>query len=235
MLSICLRENDLETAKLSFQSRRIEKISHVMPRVIDISGCVGPDRDKTEAFIKSVFSDAYQADISVHYPYLISVSNQDGAILAAAGFRYADKEPLFLEQYTAVPIEQVLSENYVQEIKRREIAEIGSLASTGSGAAVFLFAALASYLDFKQVLYTVVTGTRDLHRHLKMLGLQPQKICEAGQQQLLTTSDDWGSYYRTNPCVLAGSVRDGVASLQRTLGSVYQNRTPFHYYTGKLS
>lgn len=235
MLSIYLRENDLETAKLSFQSRRVQKISHVMPKVIDISGQVEPDRVKTEAFIKSVFSDAYQADISIHYPYLISVSNQDGEILAAAGFRYAHKEPLFLEQYTGAPIEQVLSANYGQEVKRREIAEIGSLASTGSGASIFLFAALASYLDFKQVRYTVVTGTRDLQRHLKMLGLQPQKICDAGQQQLLATSDNWGSYYNTNPCVLAGSVRNGVANLQRMLGSVYQNQIPFRYYTGKLS
>lgn len=235
MLSIYLRENDLETAKLSFQSRRVQKISRVMPKVIDISGRVGPDRKKTEAFIKSVFSNAYQANISVHYPYLISVSNQEGEILAAAGFRYAHKEPLFLEQYTAMPIEQVLTDSYGQEIKRREIAEIGSLASIGSGASVFLFAALASYLDFKQVQYAVITGTRDLRRHLKMLGLQPQKICEASQQQLLATTDDWGSYYNTKPYVLVGSVRDGVASLQRTLGSVYENQIPFHYYTGKLS
>ncbi|MBU0655655.1 MAG: thermostable hemolysin [Gammaproteobacteria bacterium] len=235
MLSLYLRENDLETARLSFQSRRVAKISHIMPRVIDISGSIGPDRDKAEAFIKSVFNDAYHAEISVSYPYLISVSNHEGEILAAAGFRYAHKEPVFLEQYTQAPIEQELSRLYGEDIARRDIAEIGSLASVGGGASVFLFAALASYLDFKQVQYTVVTGTRDLHRHLKMLGLQPQKICDAGQQQLQGSADNWGSYYTTSPCVLAGSVRDGVKSLQRTLGSVYENQIPFHYYTGKLS
>lgn len=83
--------------------------------------------------------------------------------------------------------------------------------------------------------YTVATGTHDLHRHLKTLGLRPQKICDAGQQQLQESSDDWGSYYATCPCVLAGSVRQGVESLRRTLGSVYENQTPFRYYTGKLS
>lgn len=137
MLSLYLRENDLETARLSFQSRRVAKISGIMPRVIDISGSVGPDRARTEAFIKSVFSNTYQADISVRYPYLISVSNQAGEILAAAGFRYAHKEKLFLEQYTTGAIEQELASLYGENLSRRHIAEIGSLASVGGGGLPF--------------------------------------------------------------------------------------------------
>lgn len=235
MLSLYLRENDLATAKLSFQSRRVARISHISPKVIDITGSIGPDRQKVETFIKAVFHDAYQADIAIHYPYLISVSNEAGEILAAAGFRYAHENPLFLEQYTATPIEQELTALYSKPVTRRDIVEIGSLASMGSGAAVFLFAALASYLDFKQVQYTVVTGTDDLHRHLKMLGLQPQKVCDADPTLLQADSDDWGSYYATQPCVLTGSVQHGVASLHRTLGSVYETQSPFRYHTGKLS
>lgn len=235
MLSLYLRENDLATAKLSFQSRRVARISHISPKVIDITGSIGPDRQKVETFIKAVFHDAYQADIAVHYPCLISVSNDAGEILAAAGFRYAHKSPLFLEQYTATPIEQELTALYGKPVTRRDIVEIGSLASMGSGASVFLFAALASYLAFKQVQYTVVTGTHDLYRHLKMLGLQPQKVCDADPTRLQVDSDDWGSYYATQPCVLTGSVVHGVESLQRTLGSVYENQVPFRYHTGKLS
>jgi hypothetical protein len=235
MLSLYLRENAQATAKLSFQSRRVAKISHISPKVIDITGSIGPDRQKVETFIKGVFCDAYHADISIHYPYLISVSNEAGEILAAAGFRYAAENPLFLEQYTATPIEQELSALYGKPVTRRDIVEIGSLASMGSGASVFLYAALASYLAFKQIQYTVVTGTHDLYRHLKVLGLQPQKVCDAAQTQLQADSDDWGSYYATHPCVLTGSVQHGVESLQRTLGSVYENQMPLRYHTGKLS
>ncbi|WMP18726.1 thermostable hemolysin [Thiothrix lacustris] len=235
MLSLYLRENDLATAKLSFHSRRVAKICHLMPKVIDITGSFGPDRQKVETFIKAVFQDAYHADISIHYPYLISVCNEAGDILAAAGFRYAYKSPLFLEQYLATPIEQELTTLYDKPVTRRDIVEIGSLASLGSGASVFLYAALASYLAFKQVQYTVVTGTDDLYRHLKMLGLQPQKICEADQTRLQGEGDDWGSYYATRPCVLTGSVQHGVESLRRTLGSVYESQMPLRYYMGKLS
>lgn len=235
MLSLSLRENDLATAKLSFHSRRVAKISHVMPKTVDITGSLGPDRQKVETFIKGVFHDAYEADISIHYPYLISVSNEAGDILAAAGFRYAHEDLLFLEQYTVTPIEQELAVLYGKPVTRRDIVEIGSLASLGGGASVFLFAALASYLNFRRVQYTVVTGTHDLHRHLKMLGLQPQTVCAADPALLQVDSDDWGSYYATQPCVLTGSVQHGVESLHRTLGSVYEAHSPFRYYTGKLS
>lgn len=235
MLSLYLRENDLATAKLSFQSRRVAKISHISPKTIDITGNLDPNRAKVERFIKGVFHEAYHADISIHYPYLISVSNEVGEILAAAGFRYAHKEALFLEQYTTTPIEQELSVLYDKSVTRRDIVEIGSLASMGSGASVFLYAALASYLAFKQIQYTVVTGTQDLYRHLKMLGLQPQTVCDAKQTQLQSDNDDWGSYYATCPCVLTGSVARGVESLHRTLGSVYENQMPLRYHTGMLS
>jgi len=235
VLSLYLRENDRETAKLSFQSRRIEKIRLVMPKTIDICGSVGPDRQKAETFIKSVFRTAYDAGISIRYPYLISVSNAEGEILAAAGFRYAHHSPLFLEQYTRTPIEQELSVLYGKDLARREIVEIGSLASAGGGASVFLFAALASYLNFKKISHTVFTGTDSLYRNLKMLGLRPQTLCAAHQTQLQGSADNWGRYYQTCPRVLVGSVQHGVESLHQALGSVYEEQLPFRYYTGELS
>lgn len=236
MISVYLRENELETAKLSFQGRRIEKISHLIPQVVDITERIGTDRLKTELFIKQVFRQTYAATIEVHYPQLISISNHEGTILAAAGFRYAQEEPLFLEQYTLQPIEQALTNLYRKPIARHEVVEIGSLASAGSGASIFLFAALASYLDFKQIRYTVVTGTSDLYRHLKSLGLQPHILCEAQQNYLQFYKDDWGSYYTTQPKVLAGSIQEGVKSLQHTLGSVYeQPLASFCYHQEQLS
>lgn len=223
MLSLNLREDALEMATLQFQSRRVQRISHVMPKVIDITGSIGSDRERVETFITTIFHDTYAANIHVHYPYLISVSNQDGTILAAAGFRYADQQPLFLEQYTAAPIEQELTCLYAQVVQRREIVEIGALASSGNGSSVFLFAALASYLDVKGIRYTVVTSTSNLQRHLRVLGLQPQIVCTAHCEHLHSPDDDWGSYYDTQPRVLVGSVQQGVQSLQQTLGSIYEH------------
>ena len=57
----------------------------------------------------------------------MSVRDAGGTILAAVGFRYAKEEPLFLENYTGAPIEQVL------RTPRERIAEIGNLASAGGG------------------------------------------------------------------------------------------------------
>jgi hypothetical protein len=100
-----------------------------------------------EAFIRAVYVRSYKADIAVSYPILMSVRDAGGTILAAVGFRYAKEEPLFLENYTGAPIEQVL------RTPRERIAEIGNLASAGGGASIFLFAALASYLNFKGIDY----------------------------------------------------------------------------------
>ena len=150
MLKLSYQENDINTANLYLQQSQVERISKLLPSVVSITGLFAPERKRVESFIKQVYAKSYGADISVDYPMLMSVQNTEGKILAAVGFRYAEKESLFLENYTEKPIEEVL------KTKRSRIVEIGNLASAGKGASIFLFAALSSYLNSKDIEYASI-------------------------------------------------------------------------------
>ncbi len=220
MLKLTYQENDLNTAHLYLKEGRARKISPLNPTIVNITGLCAPERKRVEDFIKTIYKDSYDADISVDYPVLMSVRNPDGDILAAVGFRYAEHEPLFLEQYTQTPIETEL------KCQRSEIVEIGNLASAGQGASAFLFAALASYLDNKNIRYAAITGTDFLHRYFERVGLKPRKICDATLNDIQQDGQKWGTYYNTQPRVLVGSVNMGVKRLKAMLGVKFKDCRP---------
>lgn len=220
MLNLSFNENNLVTGNLLMNTRQVQRISKLTPSVVSITGLLEPERARVEAFIKTVYAQSYDADIAVAYPTLMSIRNESGDILAAVGFRYAYEEPLFLERYTAHPIDDIL------KTSRHRIVEIGNLASAGGGASIFLFAALASYLNDKGIEFATVTGTDYLHRVFRKLGLKPMVICDASLDAVQEDGQSWGSYYDTNPKVLAGSVGKGVERLRKALGAEYHSCRP---------
>jgi hypothetical protein len=222
MLKLKFHEGNLNTANLYFAQDKLKK-TKLSPVVIDITTRLQPERERVEAFIRDIYKREYNADITISYPILMSIRDAQGNILAALGFRYAADEPLFLEQYTHEPIEDIL------QAPRAEIAEVGNLASAGGGASLFLFAAIASYLTAKDIKYITITGTDFLHRYFKGLGLQPQKICDANLTSLNSDGQNWGSYYDKNPRVLAGSLPHAIEKLKQSLGTEYKARRPRFY------
>lgn len=220
MLRLQFQENNLNTANLYLQEGRVARLSPLTPSVVSITGLFEPERGRVEDFIKAVYKQSYNADIEVNYPVLMSVRNADGDILAAVGFRYAKDEPLFLEHYTKEPIEKLL------DCLRHEVVEIGNLASAGQGASAFLFAALASYLNNKNIRYAAITGTDFLHRYFERAGLRPRKICDADVKAVQHDLQNWGSYYDMQPRVLAGSVETGVRRLKAMLGAEFEDCRP---------
>lgn len=214
--------NNPQNAQLLFDTARIRHLTSLTPSVIDIIRCFMPERLRVEAFIRDIYHLHYGADIAVTYPTLMSVRNANGEILAAVGFRLASEAPLFLEQYTRQPIEQVLGSLYHEQIARHEIVEIGNLASAGKGASIFLFGAIASYLLNRGIRYATVTGTEQLRKRFHLLGLQPHTICNADRTLLDAAQNNWGSYYAAQPKVLAGSLEASMQQLNRQLGALYQ-------------
>lgn len=222
MYALDFTENSKKTARLVFDKDVLSHLTPLAPTAIDITPRFAPERQRVENFIQGIYRDIYGADISVTYPTLMSVRDVRGHILAAAGFRSAANEALFLEQYTQEPVEDVLSRLSMRSVPRSEIAEIGNLASEGKGASVFLFAAIASYLLHQGIYYATVTGTDQLHRRFKTLGLNPYVICDASIEKLETEQKNWGSYYDTQPRVLAGSLEASMQQLNAKLGACYQ-------------
>lgn len=213
-------ENGLDTAQLSFSKLKMLSQLKAKPSLVSILPAFAKDREEVEHFIAGIYAKAYGARIQVHYPVLMSVRNEQGTLLAATGFRPADAETLFLEQYLDCPIENILN------VPRSQIVEIGNLASDGGGASLFLFAALSAYLHHKGYTQAVVTSTDFLEQRFEQMGLRPMRHAPADPALLNAQGEEWGSYYNTQPHVISGSVAGGYKRLQRQLGAEYHSYRP---------
>lgn len=209
------QENGSFTAQLRFNRKKRLNFLTIRPKVISILPAFAKEREAVEHFIMDVYAASYGARIDIHYPTLMSIQDEAGTILAAAGFRYAAEETLFLEQYLTAPVEQILN------TPRNRIVEIGNMASGGGGASSFLFAALSAYLNHRSFTDAVITGTDFIEKRLRSLGLRPRRLAAADPALLRDNGENWGRYYDTNPHVLAGSIGKGYQKLQRTLGAEY--------------
>ena len=118
----------------------------------------------------------------------------------------AGKDSLFLEHYLETSVEQLLSRSLGHAVSRRDIVEVGNLASTGKGAALILFLVLANFLEQRGVRYAVVTATRSLHQFFVASGFDPIELGPANPARLPDGGAAWGRYYDENPRVLAGCV-----------------------------
>lgn len=217
MLQVALKNDEGVANSLFYNALRLKRFTTLTPKVIAITSLYSPERRRVERFLEREFNQAYNARITEHYPILMSVQDDEGKILGALGFRFANDESLFLEQYLDKPIESVLTEVHAGAATRNEIVEVGSLASHGNGASIFLFTALTAYLAQQGKQFITVTATDFLHRYFTRLGVEPLLLGHAEQARLADGGVSWGSYYKTRPRILAGQVLPSYKKLQRHL------------------
>lgn len=219
MLNITFK-NNLEIPRcLSFSGKKIRKFSKLKPSVISINDIFSPERRRVEEFIEYIYEKNYGAKIISHYPILMSVRDANDNIIAALGFRYAAQEDLFLESYLDEAIESSLGKKFRTDIDREQVVEVGSLASLGNGASIFLFTALATYLQQQNIEYVSVTATKFLRSYFKKIGLNPKEISFADNSKLIDGGSSWGSYYDTEPQVIAGTLSSACNLLKRRLSA----------------
>lgn len=187
----------------------------LLSRVIRFDDPHQAERRRVEAFIEDSYASAWGSQISVHYPTLMSVQDEKGEIYAVVGFRSAAEEPLFLEQYLDAPVESALTTLLGAAVGRGAVVEIGSLASNGRGATIFLFAALARHLLASGAEFAVATATDALRGIFHRAGLGSLKLATANPDRLIDHGLSWGAYYRADPEVLAGSIRAACEPLDR--------------------
>ena len=187
----------------------------LLSRVIRFDDPHQAERRRVEAFIEDSYASAWGSQISVHYPTLMSVQDERGAIYAVVGFRSAAEEPLFLEQYLDAPVESALTTLLGVAVGRGAVVEIGSLASNGRGATIFLFAALARHLLASGSEFAVATATDALRGIFHRAGLGSLKLATVNLDWLIDYGLSWGAYYQANPEVLAGSIRAACEPLDR--------------------
>ena len=188
-------------------TRRSETL-HVLPRPAASS------RMLVERFIEDRFLDRFGSVVSEHYPILLSLQNEAGAVLATLGLRGAAGESLFLEHYFDEPIERVIWQALGVRPARADILEIGSLASVGRGASARLVAATALYLASCPYRYAVVTATEELRRMLDSFDFAWRALGPARADRLPDFGRSWGHYYEQAPMILMGEIRQGSKRVQ---------------------
>ncbi len=168
-----------------------------------------PRRDEAERFIQSVFLRHHAARVTSFAPELLLIETPE-QVLAAAGWRGAGEQPLFLERYLDDPVEVLLARLTGQPLSRDRVVEVGHLASEKPGASLHVIVALARHLAQSGYEWVVFTATRELVRLFTRLGLPLLALAKADPARLGDAAKAWGRYYDTQPVVVAGRIRQGL-------------------------
>ena len=173
-----------------------------------------PERATAEAFVKTVFKDAYDARLTTFYPLLMSIVWPDSRYAAIAGVRPAGAEKLFSEHYLEAPIEELLGE------RREKIVEIGNLAPASAGQARWLICTLTAFLGGAGFTHVVFTAVPRLYNAFRRMGLPLHKHTDARPECLPAAEvREWGSYYNSSPAVYSGDIRVGERAFRKLMAT----------------
>jgi len=143
----------------------------------------------------------YNADITNFPKAIIGLVDTRDKIHAAAGLRDAS-EPYFSEYYLDAPVEAVLGCVTRGRVDRRKIVEVSCLASRTPAISVRFMSELVLYgeeLGFDWAFFTATSRLEKLLRRMR-LPLISLGIASASR---VPNPEMWGSYYETDPRVLA--------------------------------
>lgn len=170
-------------------------------------------RAEAETLIAREFQRKHQAEIRYFLPQLLSLRCA-GTLTAAVGLQAATQGPLFLEQYLPQPIEQLLSVQSGQEVKREHILEIGNLVSARAGSSLLLMVALSELIAASRFRWVTFTATDEVQSLLSKLHYQPILLAAASAEKL-QHPQVWGAYYQKHPQVMAGMALPAITSARR--------------------
>jgi hypothetical protein len=174
-----------------------------------------PCRAEVEDFIRGVYHRHYGASIQAFTPVLVSLADASGHVVAAAGYRSAGAGALYLERYLREPIEEELGWHSERPITRREVVEVGHLASSQAGAGRRLMLLLGPHLAQQRFRWAVATLTQQLRQMMGRIGVAPLALAAADPAALGEEAVFWGSYYEHAPLVLAGEIQPALRRLAR--------------------
>lgn len=172
-------------------------------------------RGVVEDFIRGVYRERYGADVQQFAPVLVSLRDEDGALVSAAGYRSGDLGPLFLESYLDAPVERLLATASQPTPDRARIVEVAHLAAGRAGEGRRLILLLGPHLAAQGLQWVVSTLTEELRHLFARLGIAPMALGIADPSVLGAEAARWGSYYDHRPLVLAGRIEPALEMLAR--------------------
>lgn len=171
-----------------------------------------PLRANAEAFIAQRFDQVHEAQVSRFMPLLLVLHDGQQRIRSAIGVRDASQEPLYLEHYLDEPVDRAIALKQRPSFtfpQRRDIVEVGNLASIDRHATRELFRLLALFMIRHRFRWIVFTGCASLRRSFEKMRLPLLTLGRANQAQLPANQQSWGRYYEDDPLVMAGEVHYG--------------------------
>jgi len=174
-----------------------------------------PCRHAVEAFISAVYRERYGAELRHFAPLLVSLHDEQGDCVAAAGYCAADSGPLFLERYLSGAVESLLPAPAGRGPLRQRIVEVGHLAAVRAGEGRRLILLLGPHLAGQGFEWVVSTLTQELRNLFVRMGVAPLALDVADPAVLGDDAAQWGSYYDHRPLVLAGRLDTALQTLAR--------------------
>jgi hypothetical protein len=174
-----------------------------------------PERRRLERFIADAYHSAYGARIEHYAEVLVALRSGASDWAAAVGYTLAGKGRLFLEQYLDRPIEEEVKGRIGGSAGREQFVEVGNLAANGAGAARVVIVRMAALLYALNRTWAVFTSTRALVNSFARLDIAPITIASADPARLPDGGSSWGSYYASQPAVLAACIPLGYRHLGR--------------------
>ena len=142
---------------------------------------------------------------------VLTVENE---MIASCGFRVAEDEPLFLEQYLDTDADVLVSQTFNTKIKRSQLIEFGQLSSFTRSTSPLHFLLMVETLVSLGYKWCIFTAIGPLHALMKRLGLYPTLIAEANPNNIPNVEHTWGTYYKHQPRIMAGNLQQGLTLLQ---------------------
>jgi len=173
---------------------------------VRLCGPHDPGRGELEAFVAAAFHRQHGATVRSFLPVLVGLRDADGFLGGVAGYRPANDEPLYLEQYLAAPVEAEIAQRLGgRQVNRAAVAEIGNFACRNCPLAMTMVGVLAQFLLEQERDWVVFTATRTVRGIMRHMGLRLVELRRAQPVQR-AAPDQWGRYYEQDPRVMLGYV-----------------------------
>jgi hypothetical protein len=163
-----------------------------------------PRRVEAEAFVRKRFLQSHGAHVATFMPTLLLLTDAHDGLAAVTGFRSAAQQPLFLERYLPIPIEQLLASRTGVQTDRSEIIEVGNFAARDSRRAKILMSFLPAYFLECSARWIAFTATSAIRGMLSAMGGRCVELGAADGACVRGGMDEWGRYYSNDPRVMAG-------------------------------
>ena len=173
-------------------------------------GTEHPRRTELERYVQQAFALKHAAQVRSFMPTLLALQGLGGRVCGVTGYREAAVEDLFLERYLDQPVQDAIAAASGAFVNRTQIVEVGNLASLSCRAAVHLVALLPQHLLQQSQRWVVFTATQGVRHILQRFRAPLYELAPARAECVSGLGDDWGSYYRTDPRVMAGYLPDGL-------------------------